>query len=139
MNQPPPCSPLRAYEITVVDTDWHQIVHARTASKAKYLYIRDVWESWPEVSFKHLRCRLVGAPQTAEYRGVPFARIGMRVRCGGDFGVIVDRNSSANFDVLFDRGGIFNCHPNWMMKYFDESGKLIAEFGDDCAKKGGAA
>lgn len=126
---------LKAYEVSVVGTDWTQTVHETSAGRAKYKYLLDVREAWPDISFKHLRCRSIGKPRTDEgfaktagYRGVPFARIGMRVEVGGKPGVIVGKNDSSNFDVLFDSGGTFNCHPNWAFKYFDDSGKLIAEF-----------
>lgn len=73
---------------------------------------------------------------TAEYRDVPFARIGMRVQFTDDDseGIIVDSNSSANFNVLFMKGkhmGLtLNCHPNYKIRYLDENGAVIKEFGE---------
>lgn len=132
---------LKAYEVGVIGTDWNRTVHAMTAGKAKYTYLLDIRDAWPDVSFKHLRCRVLGAPRTddqfmrtANYRGVPFARIGMRVEVEGHAGVIVDKNDSANFDVLFTEGkhagAVCNCHPHWMFKYFDDDGQLIREYRD---------
>lgn len=64
--------------------------------------------------------------RTANYRGLPFARIGTRVSVDGDFGWIVGKNSSANFDVLFEaNGAVLNCHPHWMMDYYDRNGELL--------------
>lgn len=128
---------IRAYECRVKGFDWSGTIHAESAAKAKYRYWRDVSEPWPDVKFTHIRCRLLGAPitdesfaKTAQYRGVPFAKIGMRVQVEGRSGVIVGKNSSANFEVLFDdgphKGLTLNCHPNWRMKYFDQDGNEIA-------------
>jgi len=130
---------LQAFECGVKDTDWTRTVHAMTRNKARYLYWRDVREPWPDVPFTAITCRKLGRPQTdagflktAAYRNVPLARIGMRVEVGGDSGLIVGKNSSANFDVLFTdgkhKGHILNCHPNWMMKYFAEDGNVLYEF-----------
>lgn len=67
--------------------------------------------------------------KTAEYRCVPFARIGMRVEVSGKSGVIAGKNSSASFDILFDgHDAPMNCHPNWDIKYFDSEGNLLAEY-----------
>lgn len=133
-------SGLRAYEVGVIGAPWPpSIRHALTAGRAKYDYLRSVQESWPDISFKHLTCRLLGGPRTdsefqrvATYRGVSFARIGMRVEVEGHAGLIVKHNDACNFDVLFTdgpyKGSQGNCHPNWMFKYFDEAGNLIAEF-----------
>lgn len=132
---------MRAYEVGVIGKEWRTVVHAMTAGKAKYLYLLDIRDCYEGISFKHLTCRSLGAPRTddgflktAKYRGVPFARIGMRVEVEGSSGLIVGKNSSANFDVLFTdgkhKGGRYNCHPNWMFRYFDESGNIIAEYRD---------
>jgi hypothetical protein len=131
---------LRAFEVGVKGTDWTRTVHALTAGKAKADYLRDVSEPWPDVKFTDITCRCLGGPvtddgfrKTATYRGVPFAKIGMRVEVGGDAGQIAGNNSSANFDVLFTagkhKGLTLNCHPNWMFKYFGDNGEVLAEFG----------
>jgi hypothetical protein len=138
MTAPAAKNVLRAFECGVKGTDWTRIVHALSRGKAKYEYWHDVTEPWPDIPFTAITCRVLGPPQTdagfiktATYRGVPLARIGMRVEVDGEPGVIVGKNSSANFDVLFDgkhKGGALNCHPNWMMKYFDADGKVIYDF-----------
>jgi len=67
-------------------------------------------------------------------RGMDFVRIGMMVEMGGDIGTIAGMNSSGNLDVVFANQMKFgkgkqNCHPTWDVKYFDESGKVVAEYG----------
>lgn len=114
-----------AFEVSVRDTDWTQIVNARRAGKAKADYWRDVHESWENVRYTDIRCRKIGRPHTseqfkrnAEYRGMPDVRCGQRVLVGESQGVIVGHNSSANFDILFDddapkyAGMVLNCHPD---------------------------
>lgn len=67
-------------------------------------------------------------------RNMPFARIGMMVDVGGDIGTIVGMNDSANLDVVFanklkyGNHNTYNCHPTWRIKYFDQYGKIIAEY-----------
>lgn len=133
-------SPVRSFELSVKGTSWKRTICALTRGRARYIYWSDLRETWPDIEFKHISCRsLVALPitpdqflKTASCRGVPFARIGMRVEVEGEPGVIVGSNSSANFDVLFTDGRLkgqeLNCHPNWMFKYFDVEGNLIAEF-----------
>lgn len=130
---------LRAYECQIRGCDWTRTFHATSPGKAKAAYWREAREPFPDLPFTAIRIVSVGPPatsddfrRTAEYRGVPFARIGMRVEVGGDAGVITGNNASANFNVLFHEGkhtGIeLNCHPNWMIKYFDPNGTVLAEF-----------
>ena len=131
---------LRAYECTVRGTCWHRVVHATTSGRAKAEYWRDVHEAWQDIPYTAITARCVGGPITddrfrsvAEYRGVPFARIGMAVEVGGARGVIVGHNSSSNFNVHFEAGKysgqILNCHPNWSIRYFGRDGQVLAEFG----------
>lgn len=114
-----------AFEVNVKGTDWHKVINARTAGKAKVEYWREVTDPWPSIPFTAIRCRKLGAPQSseqfirnAEYRRMPGVRCGDRVRCGEARGVIVGHNSSANFDVLFDDdsprypGERLNVHPS---------------------------
>ena len=68
-------------------------------------------------------------------RGIESARIGMMVEVDGDLGTIGGMNSDANLLVRFAnqlKNGkhLHNCHPTWKVKYFDESGKVIAHFDD---------
>ncbi len=51
---------LQSYEVGVKGTDWTQTVVAETAGKAKYGYLLDVQDAWPDVEFKHLTCRSLG-------------------------------------------------------------------------------
>lgn len=109
-----------AFECTVQGTDWHRVIHARTPGQAKGEYWRHVTDAWPDIPFTAIRCRKIGVPvqnpefaKVAKYRGLPHARIGMRVRADGRVGVIVGHNSSANFDVLFDgEAHPWNVHPH---------------------------
>ena len=130
---------LRAYQCGVRGMDWSRTVHAETAGKAKSEYFRDIRESWPEMPFTAVTAHCIGGPitdsrflETAKYRGVAFARVGMAVEVDGSRGVIVGHNSSANFDVLFESGAFagctLNCHPNWRIRYFQPDGALIQEF-----------
>ncbi len=136
---------LRAYECNVRGKDWQHTIHATTAGKAKAEYWRGVRESWPDLPFTLVTCCVSGPPvtsdafrRTAEYRGLPFAHVGMRVEVEGQPGVIVGSNDSANFDVLFmagpHKGQKGNCHPHYQMKYFGENGEVLADF-----TKGGKA
>jgi hypothetical protein len=140
--------PLRAFDCWVAGTDFDSktVVHEKKASKARWSYYLDVHECWPDLKYIDVRSRCVGAPQTsgafmrtAKYRGVPFARVGMKAIVGnpevGEWtGRIVGRNDSANFDVLFENGphaGItLNCHPRWMMRYFADDGTELFPGGD---------
>lgn len=113
-----------AFEVSVANTQFTQIVNARTAGKAKYQYWLKITDSWPEIPITAMRARKHGSPYTsfefernAKYRGMPDVICGQRVKVGGDEGVIVGHNSSANFDVLFDdnaskyAGQRLNVHP----------------------------
>lgn len=67
--------------------------------------------------------------ETAEQRGIPFAKKGMRVEVAGKPGLIKNFNIRANLDVLFDgEKEVSNCHPTWEIVYFDKSGKIIKDF-----------
>lgn len=120
---PPARGSLRAFECTVAGTDWATTVHHVSAGKAKAQYFRHVREAWQDTPYTAIRCRVLGAPRdseafrhTATSRGLPDAHIGQRVRVGDSEGWIVDRNDSANFNVLFYTGrytgGTLNCHPH---------------------------
>lgn len=108
------------------------IVHDRTRSKARYSYLLNVRDCYPDITFADIDVRKVGAPitteafkRTAAYRGMPDLRVGQRVkvrvyRDGVNVearGAIVGHNDSANFEVLFDddspvfAGATLNVHP----------------------------
>lgn len=52
-----------------------------------------------------------------EQRGVPAIKVGQPCLVDGKKGLIINGNSSANFNVRFADGGeTYNCHPYWKMK-----------------------
>jgi hypothetical protein len=68
-------------------------------------------------------------------RGLSFVRIGMKVELNYSGktikGVITGGNSSGNLNVRFEgEKHSDNCHPTWAIKYFDDDGKVIAEYGE---------
>jgi hypothetical protein len=68
-------------------------------------------------------------------RGLSFIEKGMRVELAYGStkkqGMIKGGNSQGNIDVLFDgEKKAVNCHPTWAMKYFDESGEVVAEYSE---------
>jgi len=72
----------------------------------------------------------------AEFRGarcMAFVKKGMRVKStySNRGGRIAGVNSSMNLNIIFDgERHSENCHPHFMMQYFDETGKLIKEYTD---------
>ena len=123
---------LRAYACGIKGMEGSQIMNARSRGKAKSSFLCSLDMDIPYTS---IRCKDAGAPLTSErfmenarYRNIPFAYVGMRVEVDGKPGVITGHNSSANLNVLFDDGQQSNCHPNWMVKYFDNAGRFVAEF-----------
>lgn len=129
--------PLRAYACSVKGSDWGEtIVRARSQGKAKVSHWHNVRESWQDVPYTAVRARVTssvpfdaGFARNAKYRGIEFAKIGMRVRVAGMAGVIVGHNSSANLDVLFDESGwTLNCHPHSDVTYFADSGEVIRTY-----------
>lgn len=115
-------------------SEYSNTFFALTASKARYQCLLNLRDAGWEVEFKHIACRpcetlsmarLAAFAETAQKRGVPFARIGMRVDVDGRRGWIVNKNDSANFEVLFETGAAGSCHPHWKMKYFDRDGRLL--------------
>ncbi len=70
--------------------------------------------------------------QVRKWRFMPFIKRGMRVTHthSGRSGRISGSNGGLNLNITFDGDNhSTNCHPNWMMKYFDGKGNLIKEFG----------
>ena len=69
-------------------------------------------------------------------RGIDFAFMGMKVEVAGKPGVIVGANSSCNLDVCFD-GECYgaNCHPWHETIYYDNQGKIIADYRKKVAGK----
>lgn len=65
------------------------------------------------------------------YRNIPFAFLGMRVEVNGKPGRIIGYTHGFNLMVCFD-GQAYgsNCHPHYRVKYFDNHGNLLKEYGD---------
>ena len=119
-----------------------------TAAKSKYeLFLKEEFGDF--LSFgefvKYAKCKLLhkfkvqdlftknieGFNRMKMLRGIEFAQLGMKVEGNGKPGVIVGHNSSLNLDVCLDgQYWASNCHPWWRMKYFDNKGDLIKEYGD---------
>lgn len=124
----PPKREVFAWECNVRGKEWQRTINHLTAGKARYEYLLDLRDAWPDATFADITVRKVGAAhtsaafrRTATYRGMPELTCGTRVEvCSGSqraLGVIVGHNDSANFEVLFDedtyfRGGIGNVHPS---------------------------
>jgi hypothetical protein len=78
---------------------------------------------------------MISLDYVKETRGLKFVKKGMKVQhaYGGKTlnGTIKSGNSSGNLNILFDgEKKPRNCHPTWAMKYFDNEGNVIAEFGE---------
>jgi hypothetical protein len=135
---------MNTYEITF--DGYTSQVAAETPGKAKYQYYRQ-YELGDYMEFVDFlkgieSCRLLhrfhprdlfGRTDQFEYmkqmRGIEFTHIGMRVEVDGRPGTIVGANSSMNLDVCFDgEWWPSNCHPWWMIKYFDNERNLIREY-----------
>lgn len=127
---------VRLYAVSSTWLPGHErIVAARTAGAAKYQTWLDICDSWDDMPITAMRARRVrdyvepsGFRDCMERRGVPFARIGMRVRLDdGREGVIVGHNDSSNLDVLMDGVGVvYNCHPGWQIAYLTPDGERRA-------------
>lgn len=125
---PVPKREVFAWECNVRGKDWQRTINHLTAGKARYEYLLDLRDAWPDATFADITVRKLGPAHTSEahkrtaaYRGRPELTCGRRVevRSGGQsaLGVIVGHNDSANFEVLFDadtyfNGGIGNVHPS---------------------------
>lgn len=117
-----------AWECNVRGENWHRTINHLTAGKARYEYLLDLLDAWPDATFADITVRKVGPAHTSEafkrtatYRGMPELRCGQRVEVrspeGPALGFIVGHNESGNFDVLFDantyfNGGVGNVHPS---------------------------
>lgn len=133
-------SAVQAFQCWVVGyEEYPTTIYATSIGKAKARYCVEARDWHPDVAYLDIRAKRArrSAPVTtdafrrvADSRGIPFARVGMRVRVGDDMGTIVGHNRSANLNVLFDDGTryggeVLNCHPNWKVTYFDEAGEVI--------------
>ena len=125
---PVPKREVFAWECNVRGKDWQRTINHLTAGKARYEYLLDLRDAWPDATFADITVRKIGPAHTSEafrrtaaYRGMPDLKCDTRVEvCSGSqraMGVIVGHNDSANFDVLFYedtyfKGGIGNVHPS---------------------------
>lgn len=114
---------LHRFECSVKNAPWGEdhwtTVHAFTRGQAKADYWRDVVDAWQDIPFTAVRCRGPFTPcdteafvHTATYRGRLDLHIGSTVEYRGKTGCIVDRNDSANFEVLFTDGSRLHFHPS---------------------------
>lgn len=123
------------YEICIRGYDWPMTIIGDTPGKAKYnAYLEhcEVFENFQQFIRYISSCRRLwkfqprdlfsrdidGFETVCQYRGIPFAKIGMEVTVDGRHGVICGANSAANLDVCFD-GDTFvtNCHPGYKMEF----------------------
>lgn len=68
-----------------------------------------------------------------QHRQMPFVKRGMRVRntYTGKHGRVAGANSSGNLNIIFDgEKRRINCHPCWMMEYYDNAGNVVANYRD---------
>lgn len=126
---------VQSYACSVDGFEHTTVVTARSRGQAKSLFWRNNIDCMPDLPYTAIRCRSMGSPVTsdafrrnAQYRRIPFARVGMRIKVGSKMGTIIDNNSSANLDVLFDDGQVLNCHPHHMITYY-EGNRVLAR---DC-------
>lgn len=69
--------------------------------------------------------------RVCEYRQLPKVSKGWNCKVDGKKGTIEGGNSSANFNVQFPHyEGVRNCHPEWKMKIYNDSGELIHDSCD---------
>lgn len=128
-KNPEPSRPeVFAWECNARGENWKRIINHVSAGKARYEYLLDLRDAWPDATFTDITVRKQGPAhtsdafkRTAAYRGMPDLRCGQCVEVrspeGPALGVIVGHNGSANFDVLFDedtwfKGGVGNVHPS---------------------------
>ena len=122
---------LKKYECSLDGENWWS-VNSTSYGQAKMSYYRMIDM---DIKYTSIKCRCSGSPYTSEdfkrnakYRGIEFAYCGMVVKVGNNKGVIMCHNSSANLDILFPNGIIYNCHPNWDITYYDSNGEIIKSF-----------
>lgn len=134
---------MNTYKIKLRAYDTETLICAETAGKAKYqhyLQLDGVFDSFDMYLYFIEKCQCLRKAQkedyfrkdrdfdkTKNYRGVPLADYGTEVELRGKRGFIIGSNDSCNFDVKFDNG-IFNCHPNYELIYFDKYGNIIYDF-----------
>ena len=65
-----------------------------------------------------------------EQRGLPEIKKMMRCEVNGKLGTIVGGNTSANFQVKFCNGDVFNCHPYYKMKIYNSDDSVFYQSDD---------
>ena len=132
---------VHAFAVGIVGRGGTDVVHHRTAGRAKAAFWRDLHDVLPDLRFVDVTVRklpaVVTSPafaRTATYRGMPGLQCGQRVEVRAREviarGAIVGHNSSANFDVLFDddspafAGLVLNVHPAELL--LTETGACVA-------------
>ena len=74
----------------------------------------------------------MGMKEFRKRRGMPFVKRGTRVKStyDGKEGRVSGANAALNLNITFDGDDFsINCHPFWMIQYFDTNGRLIREYG----------
>lgn len=127
---------IKAYILTIVDSEYETVVNATSVGKAKYEYWLTVHDCFPDLKFTDIRARIYGSGEpyssenykrVASYRGKNDIQCGDKVIISSDMGsetdegYVVGHNSSANFDVYFTTGkysGLrMNVHPAYVQKF----------------------
>lgn len=134
---------MNTYKIKLKGYQTETLICAETSGKAKYahyLQLDEMFESFAFYLYFVESCKCLrrakkedyfrqsdGFVRTKNYRGVPLADYGTEVELDGKRGFIIGSNDSCNFDVSFENG-IFNCHPNYELVYFDGCGQVLYDF-----------
>lgn len=116
-----------------------QVIMAFSRGQAKAEYLRDIRDPFPSAKFTDIRsAKLAGTPTDprlkwiAKKRGLPFLRIGIKVRFAGGLGEIIGSCEAGNIRIYMESGKyagqrIYN-HPKWDIEYLDENGESLANF-----------
>lgn len=132
-------TPVFAFEVWDVHSEHRRIVNAHSSGAARYDYLCDVRDCWPDAKYTDMRARKIGPAhtsaqfkRTAAYRGMPDLRCGERVTVNGRPGTVIGSNDSANFNVLFDKGcdrsgAVLNVHPSELVRAAASIGSEISK------------
>ena len=136
---------MNTYAITFRNHTEHEI--AKTRSKAKYSFYKshEIDDSMEFGDFlQSVSCKLVNRFHVKDLftqnidqfdhmkksRGIEYALLGMKVGVNGKPGIIIGYHGLNLLVCLDGNHWGDNCHPWWRMKYFDNKGDLIKEYGD---------
>lgn len=131
--------------------DFHSNIQAETPAKAKYIHYNkyeEFFDNYKEyISYKP-KVKKIGEFKPSDlfqkqdaifqevwenikkYRNIPFLELGMKVEVNGKLGTVVGYCGLNLFVCMQGNSWESNCHPNWRIKYFDNEGKIIKEFGE---------